>query len=125
MPSFLLDENISSEIVLQLKRKRPEISVESVHSWHDGHFSAQPDELILSAAASERLTLVTYDQKTITPVVAHWGRTGRDHSGVIFVDILTIAASDFGGTVRSLIATWNASRDEDWTNAVKYLRRES
>lgn len=125
MLSLLLDENLSPEIARQMGLKRPDILVQSLHHWQAGRFKAQPDESILVAAALEVRTLVTYDQKTILPVLVRWGQTGLDHAGVIFVDNHTIAPNDFGALVRSLIALWDACHEDVWTNRVDFLRAAS
>jgi hypothetical protein len=124
MLSLLLDENISPEVAAQIHQKRPDIRIISIHTWQDLLFMAEPDELILTDAAAQGLTLVTYDQKTIMPVLVLWGYVGTDHAGVIFIDDLSIATHDFGSIIRSLIALWDASHQEDWTNIITYLRPE-
>ena len=58
--------------------------------------------MLLKAAAVERLTLVTYDRRTITPLLKVWGEAGLEHGGVVFVDNHTIASSDIGGLVKAL-----------------------
>lgn len=125
MLSLLLDENFSPEIATQIVQKRPDIPAISLHHWHSGRFKAQPDESILVAAASEELTLVTYDQKTIMPVLMQWGQSGRDHAGVVFVDNYTIAPNDLGTLIRSLTALWDTCHEESWGNRVDFLRATS
>ena len=125
MLSLLLDENLSPEITAQIRSKRPEILIVSIHSWQEGRFLAQPDESILTAAGAEGITLVTYDQKTILPLLVQWGQAGTDHAGVIFIDHRSIASSNFGALIRSLTALWDSGHDADWTNAVTYLRQEN
>lgn len=73
MLSFLLDEQISPEVAKQINRKYPEISIFSIHSWHNGNYLGVSDETILQAASVDRLTLITYDQKTIPPILVSWG----------------------------------------------------
>ena len=124
MLSLLLDENISPEVAVQIHQKRPDIRIVSIHAWRDGLFMAQADELILANAALEGLTLVTYDQKTIMPVLVDWSYSGTDHAGVIFIDDRSIATSDFGSVIRSLTALWNAHHQDSWTNAIAFLRPE-
>ena len=122
MLSLLLDENLSPEITRQLVEKRPDIQVTSVHYWHEGQCKGRPDETILMAATQEGLTLVTYDQKTIVPVLMQWGAAGTDHAGVVFIDDRTIANNNFGGLVRAFMALWDAHRADEWTNRVEFLR---
>ena len=69
MLAYLLDENISYIVAEQLARKNPLISVQSVHHWQDGAFIGQEDNMLLRAAAQAGLTLVTYDLKTIPPLL--------------------------------------------------------
>jgi hypothetical protein len=47
-----------------------------------------------------------------------------NHSGVVFVDHHSIPSSDFGSLVRSLIALWDATSQENWTDRVMYLRKD-
>jgi hypothetical protein len=122
MLSLLLDENISPEIARQITQKRPDIQITSIQQWHSGQYKAQPDEVILITAAQEGLTLVTYDQKTILPVLVQWGQAGTNHAGIIFIDDRSIASNNFGGLVNALILLWDASNADDWTNRVDFLQ---
>ncbi len=71
---------------------------------------------------SSFLTLITYDRKTIPPVLVALGAAGKDHAGVIFVDNFTIAHHDVGGLVRAIIARWDETYDWDWPNRIDFLR---
>ncbi|MCW3053793.1 MAG: hypothetical protein JWN14_2963 [Chthonomonadales bacterium] len=122
MLALLLDENISPEIVRQIREKRPDIAVASIHHWHEGKYKAQRDEEILAAAVQEGLTFVTYDQKTILPVLVQWGQVGTDHTGIVFIDDRSIASNNIGALVRALILLWDSSFHADWTNRVEFLR---
>jgi hypothetical protein len=65
--------------------------------------------------------LVTYDRKTIPPILVEWGASGISHGGVLFVDNRTIASNDFGRLVRTLIYYWDQEHENDWTNRVGFL----
>ena len=80
------------------------------------------DEVVLREAQKQRLTLVTFDLRTIPPLLRSWSEQGFDHSGVILVDERTIAQGDIGGLVKALCALWRTHRDIDWTNRVAYLQ---
>ncbi|MHB1308695.1 MAG: hypothetical protein ACYC23_16570, partial [Limisphaerales bacterium] len=80
------------------------------------------DEVVLQEAHRRQLTLVTFDLRTIPPLLRQWAEQGIDHSGVILVDEQTLAQNDVGGLIAALGAVWKVHRDLDWTNRVVYLR---
>ena len=123
MLSLLLDENMSPEIVNQIVLKRPDIPVVSVHQWHEGRFKAKSDEAILLVAAEEGLTLVTYDQSTIPPVLTRWGLEGVDHAGVVFIDQSSMPSKNIGLIVKSLTNLWDSKNHDLWVNRIDFLRR--
>jgi hypothetical protein len=91
--------------------------------WETGAFLGQPDSACLQQAAVQGLTLVTYDRRTIPPLLKTWTEEGRKHAGVVFVDGKTISPSDIGGLVRSLSNLWRQTANSDWSNRVYFLRR--
>ena len=121
MLSLLLDQHISTEVAEQVRAKRPEISIRSLFEWREGAFVGIADPLILRAAAQESLTLVTYDRKSIPPVLVEWGTSGISHGGVLFVDNLTIRSNDYGGLVRALIYYWDQEQASDWKDRIGFL----
>lgn len=121
MLSYLLDENISPVVAEQIVSKNPSIVVESVHRWMDGVLVGKNDEKVLRAATDSRLTLVTYDLKTIPPLLGEWASDGEIHAGVIFVDDSTIANNDFGRLITALLAHWQRYGQEDWTDRIAFL----
>jgi hypothetical protein len=124
MLRLLLDEHLTPEIAEQVRAHNPNIPIVSIHHWRGGVYRGQPDELILEAAHEERLTLVTYDQRTIPPLVEWWGAEGRSHSGLIMVSEKSILSNHLGALVRSLLGLWERRGREDWTNQMVYLRNE-
>ena len=123
MLRLLTDEQISYVVAEQIRANRPDIVIESLRAWQGGAFEGVDDAVLLEAAARAGWTLVTYDQKTIPPILIEWGATRRHHGGVIFSDNFTIAQSDIGALVRALIAQWDRTNEWDWTDRVDYLRR--
>jgi hypothetical protein len=123
MLRFLLDEHISPEIAESLRARQKTIVVHCLADWENGRFLGAPDDAILEEAAVQKLTLVTYDRKTIPPLLKLWAETGHDHGGVIFVDQKTIPSSDFGGLVRGLQNLFRESAKWDWQNRISFLRR--
>ena len=118
---LLLDENISPVVSEQIARRRPDIPIQSIFHWRAGTFLRQLDDLILQAAAEDGLTLVTYDQKTIPPLLIAWAAAGIEHSGVVFIDERTIRSNDIGGLVRAIEQFWDRECREDWKNRADFL----
>src|SRR5271155_37785 len=123
MLRLLLDEHISPDVAEGLRRANKNIVVSCLAQWEGGRFMGLADDLLLHEAATQGLTLVTYDRKTIPPLLKTWVETGRDHGGAIFVDQKTIPSSDFGGLIRSLEKLFQETARWDWTNRISFLRR--
>src|SRR5271157_5109311 len=86
MLKLLLDEHISPEVEDGLRCRNRSLVVHWMAEWESGNFLGQEDSACLLEAATERLTLVTYDRRTIPPLLKTWAEEGRKHGGVIFVD---------------------------------------
>ncbi len=122
MLSLLLDENISPIVATGVKKKRPEIAIISLFHWQEGKFLGHGDELILIDAYEANLTLVTYDLRTIPPLLVEWGKAAIPHAGVIFVDDQSIPSNNFGRIMRSLIWLWDNYSQDDWQNRLVFLQ---
>src|SRR6185295_414156 len=103
MLAFLTDEHISHVIAEQVQHHRPDIRGETVLHWRNGSLRNTADALLLAAAQEEGLTLVTYDQKTIPPILVELAMNEEHHSGVIFADRNTIPVGNIGGLLQALI----------------------
>ena len=123
MLKLLLDEHISPDVAKGLRRKDRTITVHAMTNWEDGNFLGQEDAACLKEATAQRLTLVTYDRRTIPPLLKAWAEEGRHHVGVIFVDDKTIAPSNIGGLVLALAGLVKEARNWDWTDRICFLRR--
>jgi len=119
----LLDEHLSPEVAEGLRRSADQLSVWSLPEWENGRFLGQPDDLLLTTAFKQRLTLVTYDRKTIPPLLKCRAESSQDHGGVIFVDDKTMPAADFGGLILALERLTRETESWDWTNRICFLRR--
>ena len=124
--SLLLDENISQVIAEQVRLKRSDIAVLSIHHWHEGAYLSVPDEVLLAAAYAEGLTLVTYDTQILSEL-SYIFEEEITFGGLIFVDAKTIASSDFGSLTRAIVHLWETQHVLDWSNRLMYLpaRRHS
>ena len=106
-----------------LRKRSREITVRWIAEWEAGRFLGLPDHLLLEEAAAQNLTLVTYDRRTIPPLLKRWTEEGRNHGGVIFIDGKTIRSSDFGALIRALQKLWIEARNWDWMNRIIVLRK--
>ena len=122
MLKLLLDEHISPRVATGLHRRDRTLIVRSMAEWEGGNFLGQEDAACLREAAVQRLTLVTYDRRTIPPLLKIWAEEGRHHAGVIFVDEKTISPADIGGLVRALNMLANEARRWNWTDRVCFLQ---
>lgn len=123
MLKLLLDEHISPAVACGLRRRVRGLIVVCMDQWENGEFLGQPDSACLQRAALQGLTLVTYDRRTIPPLIKTWAEEGRSHGGVIFVDEKTILPSSIGDLVRALGSLWHRTAKWDWIDRVCLLQR--
>jgi len=123
MLKLLLDEHISPAVADGLRRRAPSLMAHSIAQWEQGGFLGQDDSTCLREAAAQKLTLVTYDRRTIPPLLKTWGEEGRSHGGVIFIDERTISPANIGGLVRALSRLYKEAGRKDWTNRIVFLRQ--
>lgn len=125
MLRLLLDEHLSPRIARWLAARRQGLLVQSLQAWEGGAYLGARDELLLSAAREHGLTLVTYDRRTVVPLLKDWAERGISHGGVVFVSMRTLAPNDFRGLTNALLRLWESERRVDWTNRVVFLERAS
>jgi hypothetical protein len=123
MLKLLLDEHISPEVAVGLRLRSRAIVVFAMVEWEGGSFLGQDDSACLREAAAQGLTLVTYDRRTIPPLLKAWAEEERPHGGVIFVDEKSISPADIGGLVRALSNLTDEAGNWEWTNRISFLRR--
>ena len=123
MLKLLLDEHISPDVANGLRRRNRAIEIRYMVEWEDGYFLGQEDSACLREAATQGLTLVTYDRRTIPPLLKTWAEEERTHGGVVFVDEKTISPADIGGLVWALTRLARETGNWDWTNRICFLRR--
>ena len=122
MLRLLLDEHISPDVAVGLRRRHRVIVVHWMAEWESGAYLGQDDSACLLQAAAERLTLVTYDRRTIPPLLKSWAEAGLQHGGIIFVDEKSIAPSDIGGLVRALSFLYRQAGKWNWMDRVCFLQ---
>jgi len=123
MLKLLLDEHISPQVAEGLRRRNRLLEVHGIAEWENGNFLGQEDSACLREAARQRLTLVTYDRRTIPALLKVWTEEERGHGGVIFVDEKTISPADIGGLVLGLGQLFKETGKWNWKNRVYFLRR--
>ena len=123
MLKLLLDEHISLDVAVGSRRRIPRLEISSMTEWEDGNLLGQEDSVCLQQAFRQGLTLVTYDRRTIPPVLKRWAEEGESHAGVIFVDEKTISPANIGGLIKALAILVKQTRTWDWTNRILFLRR--
>ena len=123
MLNFLLDEHISPDVASGLRRRNAALLVRTMVEWEHGSFLGQEDSVCLREAFVQGLNLVTYDRRTIPPLLKAWAEEAHSHAGVIFVDEKTISPADIGGLVKSLDVLVKQMRTRDWTDRIVFLRR--
>lgn len=125
MLKLLLDEHIAPAVAAGVRRRLPAIGIGALVEWRGGDLMGEEDATCLRAAAGEGRTLVTYDRRTIPPLLKAWAEQGIHHGGVIFVDEKTIAPSDVGGLVGALIELCKETAAADWADRIYFLTRDS
>ena len=124
MLKLLLDEHISPDVADGLRRRNRSLVIHWMAEWEGGEFLGKEDSACLLEAAKQDLTLVTYDRRTIPPLLKTWAEEERRHGGVIFVDEKTISPADIGGLVRALIQLSKETEKWERTDRVCFLRRQ-
>jgi hypothetical protein len=123
MLRFVLDEHISPRVAEGLRRRNKNLCAISFTQWEEGKFLGRDDWICLREAGIQNLTLVTYDRRTIPPILKAWAEQGRSHGGVIFVDEKTISPADIGGLVQALFELWKQRHEWDWVDRICFLHR--
>lgn len=123
MLRLLLDEHIAPAVAAGLRRRCSGLAVWALREWQGGVLLGQPDAVCLDAAWEAGLTLVSYDVRTIAPLLQQWAAESRSHAGVVFVDGRTIAPGNTEALTRSLEALVKAGAEWEWRDRVTFLQR--
>ena len=119
MLRILTDEQIDPDVAAAARRRG--IQITTLFEWSDGHFVGASDEEVLREAARHAMTLLSFDLKTIPPLLRAWGERGIDHGGVIFVDNKSFAQNDVRGIAKAISELWELQGKDDWTNRCFFL----
>src|ERR1700758_2588115 len=96
MLKLLLDEHISPDVANGLRRRNRAMEVFCMAEWENGHFLGQEDSPCLREAAAQGLTLVTYDRRTIPPLLKPWAEEEGPNGGVVLWGNKKFSPADTG-----------------------------
>jgi hypothetical protein len=120
MLKLLLDEHISPDVADGLRRRHRSLVIRWMAKWEGGGFLGKDDSACLLETAEQGLVLVTYDRRTIPPLLKMSAEEGRRHGGVIIVDEKTLSPADIGGLIRALFQLFKGTGKWDWTDRVVF-----
>ncbi len=123
MLRFLLDEHISPAVCLIVRERSSGILIESLVEWREGSLRGKDDSIVLAAAAEAGYALVTYDLRTIPPLLRVWAAKGLSHQGVVFIDERTCRPQDFSAIADALIRIWDDLGTFEWRDRVAFASR--
>ena len=97
---LLLDEHIDPRVSQALRRNGIDAIV--LRDYGDGSLLGSPDEETLAAATSDLRALVTFDLRTIPPLLRRLAEIGTPHGGVVLVSVRTVIPNDVRRLTRLL-----------------------
>ncbi len=120
-PGLLLDDHIPRQVARQLRAQG--VDALSLAEWQGGQYRLRPDDEILRAAYADGRVLVTYDVRTIPPLLHAWSAAGVEHAGVILISTRTIRPGDVVSLVDALQRLLALYSEQEWDNRVLFLSR--
>lgn len=82
--------------------RRRDIDAEAMRDWRSGEMLGRSDEEILAVAVREERALVTYDVRSIPPLLRRLAETGASHAGVVLVSAKSLPMGDVRRLARAL-----------------------
>ena len=108
MPGALTDQNFNEDIARGLRRRLPQLSIQSVREFG---FAQAPDEQVLDLAASLGLVLLTHDAKTIQPLFyQHLAASHKVPFTVVVPERMAI-----GTAIDALELLFRGAVESDWS----------
>lgn len=120
MTRFLLDSHVARSLAEQLRSHG--IDAVALPEWKGGDYLSAGDEDLLQAAHIDNRVLVSFDCRTIPPLLKKIAETGQHHGGVILVSSRTFHANDIGRLQRALLSLHEKRGDNDWEDTAIFLR---
>lgn len=116
---LVLDHHYSTQIVVQLRKRRCDVIAALERGWEQ-----EDDEALLSLCAGEQRALVTNNVADFTVVVRRWALEGRHHAGLIFTSDASLprGRNTIGRYVEALQGLIRANPGEEaFTDRVHWL----
>ncbi len=107
---LLTDEHFPAEISQAVRRKMPNLDIQSIHETNLAGLLDQP---LLAALDLQQRTLLTRDVNSIPDFLKERLREGKTHGGVIYVSS-RFRQSDSRAVIRALVSFLKAHGHEDW-----------
>ncbi|MBI4316951.1 MAG: DUF5615 family PIN-like protein [Chloroflexi bacterium] len=117
---FLLDSHLPRALAEGLIRH--DLDAVELSKWRGGDYRSALDALVLRAAYLERRVLVSFDCRTIPPLLKELAEAGEHHTGVVFISSRTFRSDDVGGLLEAL-RRLAAQGGGDWEDVIVFLRR--
>jgi hypothetical protein len=115
-PRFLLDENLPKRLLIELRRKIPDLEIERVGELGVPDLGT-PDPDILRWIEKHNYILVTNNRKSMPVHIADHFAEGRHFPGII---VMTQDMS-IGEVVSELEIIWGASEAEEYFDRVEFI----
>src|SRR5687767_8376124 len=115
---LLLDAQISGRVAEALRALGHDVLTAAEIGVGDA-----PDPVVWEAAIAQQRVLVTFNIRDFQPLYHHYWAAGTHHPGLVLISTTTLSNSEIGEMVRALGRVM--SRNEDLTDQVIYLERES
>jgi hypothetical protein len=116
MSGFLIDENLSPQIALQIQRHEPGIPVLSI-GQPGAPNKGTPDPQILNWMQENDYLLVTNNRTSMPGHLVDHIAVGRHIPGIL----ITPFPLDIGALVEELILIWGASLPDEFRDRIVYL----
>lgn len=111
---FLADENFRQAIVVQLRKKNPQIDIMTAA---EAGILGAPDPQVLAHAASAGRILMSHDVTTIPGYFAELLMSGAHSPGVFLIAQTT----PVGEAIAAFLLVWSASTADEWRDQLTFL----
>jgi hypothetical protein len=119
---LVADANLSRHFIAACVRLDKALPIVHLADWMGGKHRLSKDPVLLEVLREHRLTLLTFDRRTMAMHAGQLTRAGSGHTGVILFR-RSVAQMDYGKQSRLLVEFWAEARHWDWSDRIEYLPR--